>query len=258
MSHHGTPVIFAGHGSPMLAVDEAMGEDFRQWSLRLPRPKTILVFSAHWETDTPCIGETSTHNELIYDFYKFPPALYELQYPAPGAPWLVDTIRGLLPDIPELPVMERGLDHGVWVPLLRLWPAADVPVLQISVPRHFDARQLMALGLQLAPLRQQGVLIMGSGSLTHNLPALMTGEHKDTPEWVSGFDAWVEETLLHHPERLADWETQAPYAKENHPTPEHFLPLLICAGAADAEDEVSFPVTGYEMNLISRRCVQFG
>lgn len=251
------PVIFVSHNSPMLAVDEELGGDLAQWSAQLPMPKAVLVISAHWETEGLCLGETAAHQELIYDFYNFPDALYDLQYPAPGAPWLVEGIRKLLPDTPINLEEGRGLDHGVWVPLLRLWPQADVPVLQLSLPSRYPAQQLWELGTKLAPLRQQGVLIMGSGAITHNLSALRQ-RHQETPHWVSEFDTWVATTLENNPQDLLEWENLAPHARDNHPTLEHFLPLLICAGAARADDPVRFPITGYEMHLFTRRCVQFG
>jgi len=251
------PTIFVAHGSPMLALDDKAGATYQQWAQSLPQPKALLVVSAHWEADELELGETGRHDNLIYDFYGFPDALYELQYPAPGAPQLAETVSALLRDSYPLRKTTRGLDHGVWVPLLRMWPDANIPVLQLALPRSFEDRALFELGRRLAPLREQGVMIVGSGVLTHNLREAFAGHHATTPEWVQLFDTWVEQHAK-RPDSLITWRTEAPHAARNHPTPEHFLPLLVVAGAASADDAVSFPITGYEYGVLTRRCVQYG
>jgi 4,5-DOPA dioxygenase extradiol len=257
-----TPALFVSHGSPLLAIDSQAGETFRHWGQSLSKPRALLVFSAHWETPQLAFGETVEHDNLIYDFSGFPPELYELQYPAPGAPWLIEPIEELLG--PEMPLSQtnRGLDHGVWVPLLRMWPQADIPILQMSLPHTLSNKPvsnqaLFDLGRRLAPLREQGIMIIGTGVITHNLREAFTGSHSEPPLWATSFDGWVKQTLQQDRRLLAGWE-QAPYAQQNHPTPEHFLPLLIAAGAADDSDYVDFPVSGFELNLFSRTSVQFG
>ncbi len=255
MSQNKMPVIFISHGSPTLAVDTSAGEDFKRWGAALPKPKAILIFSAHWLAAPLAFGETGNHQDLIYDFSGFPDDLYELQYPAPGAPQLVEEIQSLL--IEPVSATQRGLDHGVWVPLLHMWPSADVPVLQMSLPHKLSDDVLFQLGHRLAPLRASGVLIVGSGGLTHNLREAFAARHNQTPDWVRQFDDWAAQTLLQDKSKLLNWES-APYALQNHPTPEHFRPLLVAAGAADPEDAVTFPVSGFEWSVISRRAVQFG
>jgi 4,5-DOPA dioxygenase extradiol len=254
MSDNKMPVIFISHGSPMLAVDNESAQDFRRWGESLPKPKAALVFSAHWESDSLAFGETSDHKKLIYDFGGFPEQLYQLQYPAPGAPWLVDAVRQLLNT--PIPATDHGLDHGVWVPLMHLWPHADVPVLQMSIPFTMSSQDLFSLGQSLSPLRTQGVMIVGSGGVTHNLREAFTARHTDTPAWVNRFDDWVTKIITEDRAQLLTWESTLDSA-HNHPSPEHFLPLLIAAGAADDSDTVNFPITGFEMGVISRRAIQF-
>ena len=248
------PVGFVGHGSPMSAVAGPNGDAWARWAQAMPKPKAILVVSAHWEEAPLTIGATTTI-PLVYDFYGFPDEMYALRYDAPGAPALADRVEGLLKGrLPTQRDPERGLDHGTWVPLLRMYPKADVPVLQVSIPSHF-ARELYPLGRSLAPLRDEGVLLLGSGNATHNL-GRVGGDA--TPGWASEFDAWLEDaTRRKDLDLLADWEHKAPAAHTAHPTREHFVPLLFAAAAAESGD-TSFPVVGFEGGSISRRCVQFG
>jgi 4,5-DOPA dioxygenase extradiol len=255
MSSHKMPDLFISHGSPMLAIDDKSGGDFRQWGASLPQPKAVLIFSAHWQPESLVFGESATHDALIYDFSGFPTPLYQIQYPAPGAPWLIESVQELLEPEP-ISATKRGLDHGVWVPLLHLWPHADIAVLQMSMPHTLSNEALYNLGQRLAPLRESGVMIIGSGGITHNLREALPPKYTDTPDWVSRFDDWVKHTLLQDKAQLLAWET-APYATRNHPTPEHFRPLLIAAGATDDSDSIDFPVTGFELGIISRQAVQF-
>lgn len=254
---HKTPVLFVSHGSPMLAIDREAGETFKQWGQSLTKPKAILAFSAHWEAAQLAFGETVQHSKLIYDFSGFPESLYDLQYPAPGAPGLVESVEAVLTPPQPLPRTQRGLDHGVWVPLLRMWPQADIPILQMALPQSFTNTALFDLGQRLTPLREQGIMIVTTGVITHNLREAFTRAYTEPPSWATCFDQWVKQTVLEDRKQLADWE-QAPYARQNHPTPEHFRPLLIAAGAAEDNDYIQFPVSGFEMNLFSRTSVQFG
>ncbi len=252
------PVLFISHGSPLSLLDAGTAAAYRQWSTALPTPRSIIIISAHWETPELRCGETSTHRELIYDFHGFPDRLYEQQYPAPGAPDLINTIKNVLPEQTTLPVEQRGMDHGVWVPLSMLWPQADIPVLQLSLPRTYSNADLMSLGRRLADLRRQQVLLIASGGITHNLRSAFLAEYNTPPEWVTAFEQWTMDSLQHDRARLVTWEQDAPHAIENHPTPEHFRPLLVAAGATYHDDTVNFPVRGYELSVLSTLSVQFG
>ena len=255
------PVLFIAHGAPTLALDTRRGEDFARWGRSLHKPRALLVLSAHWQRAGAATGCTEPV-PLIYDFHGFPPPLYELDYPAPGAPWLAGRVRDLLGDAgfecAEEP--RRGLDHGVWVPLLHLFPEADVPVLQLALPHPVAPRALHALGRALAPLRHEGVMLAGSGVLVHNLRTVDFSERSAPPDWALAFDDWCADAL-----RAADHEALIEHRRAGpgftmaHPTDEHFLPLLFAAGAAgDDAGRVSFPVTGFEYGSLSRRSVQFG
>lgn len=251
------PVVFVSHGSPMLMVDRVDGADYRQWGAKLGKPRALLIVSAHWETEDLCVGEITQHEKLIYDFGGFPEALYRVQYPAPGAPWLVDTVETLLER--KLGQVDRGLDHGVYVPLIHMWPKADVPVLQLSLPRNLSDEGLYQLGKQLAPLREHGVLIIGAGALTHNLRAFdPQNNSRDPLPWARVFDDWVGQVLMNgDTQSLINWRKAAPEAKMNHPTAEHFTPLLIAAGAGEGE-AITFPTLGFTYGAFTRRSVQFG
>lgn len=251
------PVLFVSHGSPMLAVDSEKGKELMAWGESLPKPKAILVFSAHWETKTLAFGETQDHHKLVYDFFGFPQALYDIQYAAPGAAELIEPVSHLLHDSYELLITDRGLDHGVWVPFLHMWPDADIPVLQMTMPYTLSNQDLYELGRKLSPLREQGVLITGNGTLTHNLQEWNPRANGEPVGWAKEFDEWVKYVLLTNDiDALLNWEQEAPQAKRNHPTPEHFRPLLIAAGAAQ-NDGVSFPLEGFEYEIFSKRSVQF-
>ncbi len=254
------PVAFVAHGAPTLATDTAKGAELAAWAASMPKPRAILVVSAHWQQSPPCLGTQRTR-ELIYDFHGFPQALYQLRYPAPGSPELAAEVKALLDEqgIPWSEDPGRGLDHGVWVPLLHMQPQADVPVLQISQPAASSAREFFELGRALAPLRERGVLILGSGVLTHNLRALDWQGRASPPQWAQAFDEWCRSTLAEFDvDALLAYRTRAPHAREAHPTDEHFTPLLVAAGAASIHcRSVLFPVEGFEYGSLSRRCVQF-
>ena len=256
------PSVFVSHGAPLVVFQKERGAQWRAWGEELGRPEAVLVVSAHWETPGIVLG-TADARELIYDFYGFPEELYAVKYPAPGAPALRERVRALLGDAGHTATVEseRGWDHGVWTPLYHMFPDADVPVLQISLPRGMQPSELVELGRALRPLREEGILILGSGSLTHNLRAINFRGGEDAPEWVETFERWVVETIeAGDLAALARAESEAPYFRENHPTPEHYLPLLVAAGAADLErgDAPTFPVAGFEFEVLSTRSVQFG
>ncbi len=251
------PVIFAAHGAPMLLDDAAWVGELSSWAAAIPKPKGVLMISAHWEKRPTSVGATRTV-PLVYDFYGFPERYYHLRYAAPGAPELAVRVRELLraKSLPTADDPERGLDHGAYVPLVAMYPRAQVPVLQISMP-GMDARALFALGRALAPLRDEGVLIFGSGFLTHNMSY---ASRAGTPSWALEFDAWVAEALRQfETDALIDFQTRAPAAQLALPTWEHYAPLLVAAGAAaDTRPAVTFPITGWWMGgAFTRRSVQF-
>ena len=228
------PTLFVSHGAPTFAVEPGIaGPRLQALGLALPRPRAVLVVSPHWMPGDLQVTGTA-RPETIHDFGGFPPALYELQYPAPGAPEVARQVVDLLAS-QQVPVRinpERGLDHGAWVPLMYLFPDADVPVLQLSLPRSDDPRMFLALGRALAPLRAQGILVVGSGSLTHNLYEFR-GEREDVEPYVQAFAGWFREKIAAGDlAALLDYRRQAPAAVRAHPTDEHLMPLLVALGAA--------------------------
>jgi 4,5-DOPA dioxygenase extradiol len=250
------PSLFVGHGAPLLALDAALGAPLRTLGQRLPRPRGILAVSAHWEDSPLTLGATGTR-ELIYDFSGFPEALQQVRYPAPGAPWLAERVDAVLADrAPKR--SERGWDHGVWTPLVHLYPAADVPLLQISMPRSDSPAALFELGRALAPLRDEGVLVLGTGNITHNLRKLDWQEHAATPQWAKDFDGWIADVLERRDwEALLDYPRRAPSLTLAQPTDDHLRPLLVAAGAG-SEGPIGFPIEGWEYGSLSRRSVLFG
>jgi len=254
------PVLFLAHGAPMLLDDAGWVRELAAWAKGLPRPRAILMVSAHWDERPLQIGAT-TPQPLVYDFYGFPDKFYRLAYPSPGAPELAGQVEALLRSAGRrFARSERGLDHGAYVPLLAMYPKAEVPVLQISLP-GLDAADLFALGRELAPLRREGVLIVGSGFITHNM---REGFQGDRPAgWAVEFDGWVGEALARKDaDALIDFQARGPSARRALPTWEHYAPVLVAAGAAadDAAATPTFPITGWWAIApsFSRRSVQFG
>ena len=250
------PSLFVGHGSPMTALDPVAGAPWSRWTAGFAKPRAILVVSAHFELAPISIGATAPV-PLIYDFGGFPDELFQVQYASPGAPALADDVERRLKAVFEVDRdPERGLDHGAWVPLSWMYRAADVPVLTISMPTN-KPETLLAIGRTLAPLRDEGVAILGSGNVTHNL-GVRGGDR--TPSWASEFDAWCADALAKKDvDAFMTWRQKAPGARMSHPTLEHFNPLLVTLGAAlDDAATAKFPVTGFEGGSFSRRCVQFG
>jgi 4,5-DOPA dioxygenase extradiol len=199
------------------------------------RPAAILVVSAHWETDRPAVS-AAARNETIHDFYGFPPELYRLTYPAPGSAAVAERVAALLAEAGFEPLLDhrRGLDHGAWVPLLLAYPEADVPVLQLSLQTALGPAHHFALGRALAPLRDERILVVGSGSFTHNLREMRGHGIEDAaPEWVTAFADWMDAALVGGwTEDLLAYRRLAPFAARNHPTEEHLLPLFVALGAA--------------------------
>jgi 4,5-DOPA dioxygenase extradiol len=230
------------------------------WGARLAAPRAFLVVSAHWETRGVAVSGTASP-ELIYDFGGFPDDLYRLEYPAPGSPEVArEIVSSLAASGIETRIDEtRGLDHGAWSPLLFLRPAADVPVLQLSLDRERSLPQLADVGRALRPLRDAGVLVLGSGNIVHNLRTMDFANH-DAPvaDWAAGFDSWTRDRLAASDvDALCRPET-APNGRLAHPTREHYAPLVIVAGAARDGASVAFPFEGFEHATISMRCVELG
>ncbi len=251
------PVIFAAHGAPVLLDDAAWMAELASWAQAMPKPKSILMVSAHWEERPATLGATRTV-PLVYDFYGFPERYYQTRYPSPGAPDLATRVRDLLQrkGLASADDPERGLDHGAYIPLVAMYPNADVPVLQLSIP-GLVPEDLYGLGQALAPLRDEGVLIFGSGFLTHNMRyAFRLG----IPAWAREFDAWAADALSRlDVDALLDFRVRAPAAQTALPTWEHYAPVLVAAGAvADGRATTTFPITGWWMDgAFTRRSVQF-
>ena len=227
------PSVFISHGSPTLPFDDVPARDFlRGLGAKLGTPKAVLVASAHWETPAPALNAVP-RNATIHDFYGFPKPLYELRYEAPGAPALAERAASLLTGVGLRAFIdaERGLDHGAWVPLMLMYPQADIPVLQLSVQSRAGVAHHIALGRALAALREDDVLILGSGGFVHNLGAI-DWNGGPQPEWSRAFADWTHRKLLARDETtLADYRMRAPYAVQAHPTEEHFMPLFVAYGA---------------------------
>jgi 4,5-DOPA dioxygenase extradiol len=254
------PVIFLAHGHPMWPGDAARVAELSGWAAALPRPRSVLMISAHWEQAPATLGATDPV-PLVYDFYGFPEELYRVKYPAPGARALATRVEALLAAAGQ-PVRReprRGLDHGAYVPMLMMYPAADVPVLQLSLPT-LEPQPLLALGRALAPLRDEGVLIVGSGFLIHNLRMFDRSAQAATPSWAREFDAWAGETLGRRDvDALLKYRQSAPGVGQALPTHEHFVPVIVTLGAsADHAEPVRFPILGWEGGSLTRRSVQMG
>ena len=253
------PTIFLAHGSPATVADGAWMGQLNQWAQNMPRPRAVLMISAHWEERPFTIGAT-TPQPLIYDFYGFPEEYYQLQYASPGAPELAQRVKELVGKTqPVAEEPERGLDYGAYVPLMAMYPEADVPVLQVSLPT-LSAPALFDLGRQLAPLRDEGVLIVGSGFLTHNLRLMDRRPGAITPGWAQEFDHWAEEALATcDVDAMVEYERRAPAVDWALPTREHFVPAVVTLGSAvDSPGEVTFPITGWLGGAMTKRSVQYG
>ena len=249
------PALYLGHGAPTLLDDETWPGELAAWARALPRPKAILTVSAHWQSAPLTLGATIPA-PLVYDFYGFPERYYRVRYDSPGAPELAARVKALMP--PDEPVAERperGLDHGAYVPLIPMYPEADIPVLQISMPDLAPAH-LFEIGRRLAPLRDEGVLIMGSGFMPHGLSFVHDyfDGRAGAPEWSVEFDLWAAETLRRGDlDALFDFRNRAPGMPYAHPTVEHFAPLFVALGAATEPGEApTFTIEGYWLGLAKR------
>ena len=248
------PALYIGHGAPMLLDDELWTSQLSTVAAGIEKPKAILIVSAHWES-APLSLSSIDPTGLIYDFGGFDPKYYQLQYQTPDAKALADLVKSVLPDqqsVADQP--NRGLDHGAFVPLMVMYPEANIPVLQMSIPTH-DPAKLLELGRRLAPLREHGVLIVGSGFLTHGLPYLRDFRIEATaPSWSVEFDRWAQEAIARNDiDTLMNFKELAPGMPYAHPTVEHFTPLFISLGAAtDTSAAPETLIDGYFMGLSKR------
>lgn len=246
------PSLFLAHGSPMLALEgEAWGEALQALGMELPRPRAILVCSAHWEAPGPFRLSSAEHPGILHDFGGFPDELYSVDYPAPGSPEVATAAMELLQSAGFEAALdsERPLDHGAWVPLRYLAPKAEIPVVQLSLPGFRTPNQLLAAGRALAPLRRQGVLIVGSGGIVHNLGRLDWQGGTGPQPWATGFQKWIDAHLATGDTAgLAAWK-EAPGAQESVPTSEHLDPLFVALGASDKPPTPVF--VGWQLGSLS-------
>ena len=237
------PSLFLSHGSPMLALTPSSARDFLAGlGATLPRPTAIVIASAHWETERPAVNAV-VENPTIHDFHGFPPALYALRYPAPGSAAVAARVKALL-DTAGLECdvdPARGLDHGAWVPLMLLYPAHDIPVVELSVQTGQGTRHHLLLGAALAPLRREGVLVIGSGAFTHDLRRMRRRdkESEEAEPDVAAFAEWMWAALAAgRVEDVLDYRRRAPFGAAQHPTEEHLLPLFVALGAGGVDAPV--------------------
>ncbi len=250
------PALYIGHGAPPLLDDPIWSGQLAAWARDLPRPKAVLIVSAHWESAPVSLSASGA--PLVYDFGGFAPKYYQMTYETPDATALAQRVAAMMPSTePVHQHATRGLDHGAWVPLKIMFPEADIPVLQMSLPTD-DPHRLMRLGERLRPLRDEGVLIVGSGFLTHGLPFLEDWRiDAKVPGWSKDFDLWAADALARGDvDTLADYRSKAPGMPYAHPTVEHYTPLFVTLGAATTADAPGAQVIdGYWMGL-SKRSLQ--
>lgn len=255
------PSLYISHGSPMTALHPGqVGQRLASMAASLPRPHAVVIASAHWLAPQPSVGGASAL-ETIHDFYGFPRELFEIQYAAPGAPAIARQTVDLLDraGLASRLDTKQGLDHGAWVPLRLLYPQADIPIVPISIQPHLGPVHHYAMGRALAPLREQGVLVIGSGSITHNLHDFRAGysEMNEAP-YVRPFIEWIEQKIKTHDiGALLDYRRQAPFAERAHPTDEHLLPLYVALGAAGEHTEGQRIDAGIDLGFLAMDIYRF-
>ncbi len=250
------PALYLSHGSPALFEDALWMSELFSWSQALPKPTAILIVSAHWESAPLSLSASDPGTPLVYDFGGFARRYFQMTYETPDAGALAARIAASMPDSePVHQHVGRGLDHGAWVPLKTMYPYGDVPVLQMSLPTHAPAR-LMDIGRRLRGLREEGVLVVGSGYMTHGVPFLTRDQfvHNVVPSWSADFDAWAADALTRGDvDTLAGYRSLAPAVHFAHPTVEHYTPMFVTLGAAtDAEAPVRTMIEGYRFGLSKR------
>ncbi|HEY5339757.1 MAG TPA: 4,5-DOPA dioxygenase extradiol [Candidatus Aquilonibacter sp.] len=253
------PVVFFGHGNPMNAIEEnPYAAAWRELGERMPRPRAIVSVSAHWFVPGTLVT-INEHPKTIHDFGGFPRALHEMQYPAPGDPELAHRIASRLEPFAARGETQWGLDHGTWAVLCHVYPDADIPVVQLSIDERLSAMSHYEIGTHLRGLRDEGVLVMASGNIVHNLHTFAWGRHPVEPfDWARRFESRVRDLLVgrsHEP--LIDYESLGENALLSAPTPDHYLPLLYAMGASDDDDSVSFPVEGIDGGSVSMLSVMW-
>jgi 4,5-DOPA dioxygenase extradiol len=252
-----TPAVFVSHGAPTTALDPDCAKVFAAWAGSRPRPRAAVVLSAHAERDGPVRVNSALRPEMAYDFHGFEPSLYALRYPAPGSPALAAGIVTGLKEAGIDALLDRtsSWDHGVWVPLRLLFPAADVPVVALSLPVPRSIELLVRMGRALAPLRSSGILLLGSGGIVHNLRRLSWDDPQSAPEsWAQRFDAWVEERLAALDlDGLQSYREAAPQAALAVPSAEHFDPLFFVLGSRGPDDRVETIYEGFRYGTVSMR-----
>ncbi len=250
------PVLFIGHGSPMNAIEHnAYTKSWREIAARIPKPKAILCISAHWTTSATAVT-VMERPRTIYDFYGFPKKLYATSYEAPGSRTLAEKIQSLVKSIPVALDTSWGLDHGTWSVLRQMYPKADIPTVQLSINIHLPFAEHATIGREIRKLRDEGVLIIGSGNLVHNL-GMMAPEHHAYP-WAEEFDTFVKDALVKNDTESLIHFTKHPFAAMAHPTPEHFIPLLYVLGAKEKNEKPVFSNEGIAFGSVSMRAVVFG
>jgi 4,5-DOPA dioxygenase extradiol len=248
------PALYIGHGAPLLLDDPIWSSEIASITKKFEKPKAILIVSAHWESAPISISSATAGTPLVYDFGGFAQKFYEMTYETPDATALAARIAAMMPDNEPLHQSTRGLDHGAWVPLKIMYPDADIPVLQMSMPTS-DPGKLIQIGKRLQPLRDEGVLIIGSGFMTHGLPFLRDFSiNAAVPGWSSDFDQWAADALARGDvDALASYRDLAPAVQYAHPTVEHFTPLFVTLGAATNPESISETlVEGFWMGLSKR------
>lgn len=256
------PVVFIGHGSPMNAIaSNEYSKSLRLWGdkLRTRRPRAAIFFSAHWETDGLQVL-TIQNPRTIHDFYGFPKSLFEVQYPAPGDPALATRVVNLLSIEAATPTAQWGFDHGVWSVLRHMWPEADLPIVMVSLSKRLDPETHFRVGQLLRPLRDEGVLIMGSGNIVHNLKEMQRDESASPHPWAIEFDERIKKALIERDEKtlISASRSSDAAARKAVPTREHYLPLLPVVGASFGDESVRFIADEIQNASISMRSAVFG
>lgn len=255
------PSLFVAHGAPTLAIEHHGYVDFlKGFAATLPKtPRAIVLFTAHWETPVQAVSSIDKY-PMIYDFYGFPDELYRIEYPASGSPELAEEVRTLLQQagLPSVADATRGVDHGTWTVLYHLFPQANIPVVQLSVNPLLSPAENYAIGKALSALREQDVLIIGSGGTVHNLGRIYWGQTEPV-EWAVKFEDWLEETVKAWDlDALFDYLHRAPHARDAVPRNEHFIPLLYAMGAADDTRQAQLLHSEFQFGSLSLRAWQFG